>query len=320
MKKKLLTILVFSAIAVTALAQAKKPSIMIVPSDLWCNKNGYVQQFDNQGVMVTVPDYTAALQNDMNLKMSIANIESMMTDRGFPLTNLEQTLKQIAVEEAENNMMMSKDGGEVLENPVDKLRRVAKSDIIMELSWEVNQIGPKMSVSYILAGIDAYSLKNIATSTSVSTPSLSADVPTLLSEAVVSNIDNFNSQLMTHFDEMSVMGREVAVDIRVFDNMEGIDLETEYEYNDDKYELVEIIDDWMYMNTQEHRYNKVSSSENVARFNQVRIPLYDARGRALDADGFVRELRRVLRKEPFNIVCKVVPNGLGKATLYIGGK
>ena len=30
-------------------SQAKKPTLMVVPSDLYCNQQGYMQRFDNQG-------------------------------------------------------------------------------------------------------------------------------------------------------------------------------------------------------------------------------------------------------------------------------
>jgi hypothetical protein len=36
-------------------AQAKKPTIMVVPSDVWCTKNGYMMTFDNQGTKVSIP-------------------------------------------------------------------------------------------------------------------------------------------------------------------------------------------------------------------------------------------------------------------------
>ena len=42
-----------------AFSQAKKPTIMVVPSDVWCNTNGYMMEFDNQGKKVKVADFNA---------------------------------------------------------------------------------------------------------------------------------------------------------------------------------------------------------------------------------------------------------------------
>ena len=61
LKISLFSIALLSSVSAT-FAQAKKPTIMVVPSDVWCNKNGYMQEFDNQGTVVKVPDYKKALQ------------------------------------------------------------------------------------------------------------------------------------------------------------------------------------------------------------------------------------------------------------------
>ena len=50
------------------------------------------------------------------------------------------------------------------------------------------------------------------------------------------------------------------------------------------------------------------------------IPLFDAKGRALDARRFANELRKFLRNEPFMIESKVMMRGLGEAIIVIGEK
>ena len=67
-------------------------------------------------------------------------------------------------------------------------------------------------------------------------------------------------------------------------------------------------------------WNTVSANENYINYEQVRIPLYNTRGMAMDTEGFVRELRRYLLKDPYNIDSKVIPMGLGSATLILGEK
>lgn len=119
-----------------------------------------------------------------------------------------------------------------------------------------------------------------------------------------------------HFDDLLENGREVTVDIQVFDNDSGIDLETEY----DGYELTEIIDNWMAENTVNHRFSKSDGTETFILFEQVRIPLYKENGMAMDTDAFVRELRRFLRKATYNLDSKVINRGLGRALLVIGEK
>jgi hypothetical protein len=50
------------------------------------------------------------------------------------------------------------------------------------------------------------------------------------------------------------------------------------------------------------------------------IPLFDAKGRALDARRFANELRKFLRGEPFTLESKVMMRGLGEAIIVIGEK
>lgn len=315
--KRIFFLTICLGMALLGFAQAKKPTLMVVPSDVWCNKHGYVQTINNQGLEQVVPDYQKALQNDMDLKLAIAKINDLMAERGFPLKDLEQQVKIITQQNAESNLITSKNGNELAETPVDRLLRTAKADIIIELTWDVKTQGPKKTLTFILEGKDSYTGKSIGGANGTSEPSFSAEVPVLLEEAVVAHIDNFNNRLQAHFDDLFSNGREVALEIRVFqDNAAGIDLETEFDGD----ELAEIIDEWMSDNTQEHRFSKLGSSEYYVSYEQVRIPLYNAKGQAMDTESFARQLRKVLTKEPYNIPVKLMNRGLGKCILVLGEK
>ena len=315
MKKSILTITAILSCLVM-FGQAKKPTIMVVPSDVWCVQNNFSTTYDNQGVEQTIPDYTRALQNDANLLLAIGKINTMMADRGFPLKDLQTVTKSVNQKNAEYNMIQSKtSGASIAENPIDRLRRVAKADIIMQLTYTVNTMGPKYSVTYNLQGIDAYSNEQIAGAQGTGKQSFTAEFPVLLEEAVVNNMDNFCNQLMTYFEDIQENGREVAVDILVFDNGSGLDLETEF----GGLELTEIIDNWMSNNTVNHVFNKSDGSETFIQYEQVRIPLYKANGQQMDTESFVRDLRKYLR-DKYQIESKVMTRGLGQCILAIGEK
>ena len=53
---------------------------------------------------------------------------------------------------------------------------------------------------------------------------------------------------------------------------------------------------------------------------QVRIAMFDAKGRAQDARRFGRGLSKMLKKEPYLIPNKVMTKGLGRVTIVLGGK
>lgn len=318
MFKKCLLTLCFLALEMSqVMGQAKKPTIMVVPSDAWCNTNGYVQTYDDMGMSKTVSDYSAAFSNDMELKLVIAKINELMADRGFPLKDLEATMASLARMQAEEMAITSKtSGAEVAESLLDRLRRVAKADIIIEIGWTITHQGPRSTLTYVMRGIDSYSNKQIAGSTGASQPSISAEPVVLLEEAILSRIDEFNIRLQSHFDDMFENGREVALDLRVFDNGSDIDFESEY----DGYELCELIDEWMDANTVMGRYSKLDGTETRISYEQVRIPLFKENGAAMDTESWARQLRSYLRKEPFLLPVKVVPSGLGRCILIIGEK
>lgn len=314
--KRILASTLFSVLVLSLFGQAKKPTIMVVPSDQMCNAKGYMQDFTHDGVTDKVADYKQAIL-DIEIANAIAKVNELMTERGFPLKDLQQTMKSITNTSAEDLLLQSKSGADIVESPIDKLRRTAKADIIMEMGWSINKTGPKTTLTYTLRGLDAYTGKQIAGAQGTGSPSMAADIATLLEEAIVTNIDGFNSQLQTHFDDLFENGREVIIDIRVFDNVDGIDLEKEY--GNDLLTLGEIIEMWMHDNTVNHRFSKTDATETFALYEQVRIPIYRQNGMAMDTESFVRELRRYLQKN-FQIPSKIVNRGLGRSLLIIGDK
>jgi len=298
----------------TGFSQAKKPTLMVVPSDVWCTKNGYMADFDNQGTKFKIPDYKKAFQENSDLLLAVSKINELMAERGFPLKNLESSLKSLQDQAAEDAMLTSKSGADINETPIDVLKKVAKADIWIQMTWTVNQTGPKKSITFVLQGLDAYTDKQVAGASGTGAPSFTAEFPVLLEEAVISHIDNFNAQLVKHFDDLFANGREVILRIKTFSSFSG-DLESEYGGE----ELGTIIEDWLAANTVQGRFGTTDATESMMLFEQVRIPLYDANGRAVDARSWARGLQKML-KDKYQIDSKLMMKGLGQAQLVIGEK
>lgn len=110
---KLMLVAMMLVASLGVFAQAKKPTLMVMPSDAWCNEHGYMQTYDNQGSIEKVPDYKAAVSTDKQLNAVISKINNLMADRGFPLKDLQQTLKAVNTDAAEDALITSK-GGETL--------------------------------------------------------------------------------------------------------------------------------------------------------------------------------------------------------------
>jgi len=310
----------FVAPAIMSFGQAKKPTIMVVPSDQYCISRGYKMTFDNQGMTQTLPDYKTALQTDPDLRLVITKMGQIMADRGFPLKDLEQELKNLEQERAEASMLTSSSSGsDMAESPIDMLKRVAKADIILDLDFDIKRQGPQKYIVFNLKGLDAYTAKQVSGVAGAGSPSTAASPELLLEEAVISQMDNFNAGLMSHFEDMFAKGREVKVQIRVWTNW-GETLESEF--GDDGKELSEIIEDWFYDNCVEGRFNLSDATENFMKFEQVRIPMMKTddkgRSRAVDTRSFVRDLSKYLKD--LGVPSKLYLRGLGEAWLILGEK
>lgn len=285
------------------LSEAKKPTLMVVPANSWCTEHGY-------------SDYEQALDNNMDLVNVITKIGELMAERQFPLKDLSQTIKSLRQDRTEDELLTSSTSGAMMaESATDKLYKRAKADIILEMAWQVNHIGPKRSVTYTLRGLDAYTNKQVAAAQGTGSPSLATELPVLLEEAVLENMDNFLGQLQNHFTDLIDHGREVSIGVRIFDDGSGLSFEDEYEGE----LLTDIIEEWMSEHTVGHRFNLVDATETMLNFEQVRIPIYNKNGRAQDTRNFVGELRKYLKSE-YNISSKIVTKGLGRAELILEGQ
>lgn len=298
----------------TVFGQAKKPTLMILPSDNWCEQRFFMTEFDNQGTKQKVPNYKQAFQEDGELGQVISKIGSMMIDRSYPLKDAEQELKAIEARSAEDNMTASTaNSSSIAESPLDRLKNRAKADILVQVWWQVTRTDNGRVVSFVLEAFDAYTSKRIAASTGSGAPNTVDIVPVMLERAIQANMDVFVNQLQSHFDDMLTNGREVNLTVRRWGNWD-MDLESEV----NGMEITDHVLGWIQKNTVSGRFNLSDATENVMRFEQVRIPLYDSNNIAVDARMFTRNLQRHLQTSPNGIQSKLLTRGLGEAILILG--
>ncbi len=315
MRKNVL-VLLFFFVSNFIYGQAKKPTLMVLPSDNWCEQRYFMTTFDNQGTKMKVPDYKKAFQEDLEVGQVIAKIGSLLIDRSFPLKDAEQEIKNLEAQSAEDAMTSSTTSGAGLaESPLDKLKKRAKADIIIQIWWSVNKSPDGKAVSFTIEAFDAYTSKRIAASTGTGKPSQTELIPVMLQEAVLSNIDGFLNQLQKHFDDMFENGREIVVRVK---RWESWDKNLEFEIQGK--EISDYINDWMQNHTVKGRFTASDVTENFIKYEQVRIPLYDSSNNAMDARQFTKELQKYLKGAPFNFECKLMTRGLGEAIVVIGEK
>lgn len=302
---------------VAAFAQVKKPTLMILPSDNWCNQRYFMTTFDDQGSKKKVPNYKQAFQEDTELAQVIAKIGALMIEKGYSLKDAEQELKKLEQISAEDNMTNSNaNQAELRETPLDKLKKRAKSDVIIQVWWSFEKSSNGNIIRYTLDAFDAYTSKRIASSTGNTTTEITNKlVPDLILEAVKSNMPLFLNQIQEHFTNTQKTGREVILRIKTWSNWVD-NLETEIQGK----ELNEYITEWIRKNAINGNYNVTDNSENFMLFEQVKIPLANEKGEGIDARDFLKGLQKHLKQAPFNINSKLMSRGLGEAILVLGEK
>lgn len=316
MKRALTLFIFFCSLANLVFAQsgykAKKPVIMIVPSDNWMTANGFVSNVSNQGKQDYIYDYSKAFANNFELISVISQVNGLFQSRDFPLKSLEEELKKINNDQIADDAMESENGVAFEQNKFDRILQNAQADIIIYLSWNKYKNGIQNSLRIILEAKDPVTRKAIASQQSISQPSSSATIDILLEEAVLNVIDNFNAKLQAHFDDMFVNGREVNFRLKKLQNWDG-DFNKQYNGKD----LTEIIEDWFLSNTVKGRFS-LNATKNSISVEQARIPMLDERGTPLDSRSFARKLRKYLNAAPYNIPCNVTGVKLGEAIISFG--
>jgi hypothetical protein len=313
MKKLNLLATVLLFVSLSTFAQ-KKPTIMILPSDYWCEMRYFMTTYDNQGTKVKIPNYQQAFMEDTEIGPVISKIGQILTGMGYSLKDAEQEIKSINTKTAEDNVTTSKTSGASLaESPLDILKRRIKCDILIQISWDLSRSAGGHSTTFTLEAFDSYTNKRIATSTG--TTQGTGGIADLLASAVKQNSKPFDKQMDKWYADQKKNGREINLTIRSWDSWDN-DLETEF----DGEELIDCIQNWLKQNCVGGVFNLTDGTESFAQFEQVRIPFTDERGNAMDARSFATQLRKYLSKAPYNITAKVMQRGLGEAILVLGEK
>lgn len=294
---------------------AAPPKLMIVPDKTWCIEKGYVIETERNGKVRQREDYDKALV-DPDFKNVQLAISQIMAERNFPVisgesqseTDDEDEMLDEAFEGAET-------GSGVQTNAYDEPLKRNKPDITLKIGWNINNAGSIYSADYRIEAIDTYSNKSVAPIAG-QTGEMRRTVPlsVALKQTAKNNMDDFCQKLQTYFDDIHANGREIRLDVRIIDNGSGTTMNQEFEGQ----ELSEIIYNWVSDNTVNHQFSQRSGGRNMARYDQVRIPLNGSDGRPQDASRWVKGLQDKLKS--LGLVAENASTGLGAARIYIGEK
>jgi hypothetical protein len=302
---------------VNAVEQAR-PSIMVIPGDQTLKNFKMLTTEKANGREYIVRDYQGYLLKDYRAPLIISHIQDAFVQKGYPLNDFEQTLKQLDTQEA----LDMADGLE--KDAKTMLLTTAHPDIILELNYysskdkgisltshDYNNKGDR-DVSYTLDAIDAYTNKVVST---ISTTGLSGQSTTKTLQADLDKkLPKLQNEIVNYFSDILTRGREITVRVAVEKGCkvklsdESIEGDT---YSD-------WIIDYIKAHTVKGAYNMQRNTDNELYFVNCRIKLLNEDGTQYGVYDWARDLQKNLRT---NLGLKVTnkSQGLGEVLIVVQG-
>lgn len=322
MKTKLLAIFAMATMLVSCggggtsttvdVKQTQKPTMLVLPSDQLMQRFGCIRTEVSLGKQLQVRDYNSYLLTDPDAKFIIASIQSAFIEFGYPLNDLEQTLKSI------NDQEMVDEVSGIKKDSKTILLTNARPDIILELDYDMttdrSSRDYSKSLTYTLRAIDAFSNKVVATIQAAGVKNAKGNTATMMGEAVQKNSKDFTKQINKHFDDLIANGRDITMRVMI-DANESFTMSDESIYGDT---YADFILDYMKVNTLMGTYNLQRNTDTEMYFANVRIKTLNDNGTQYSAYDFARELSKALNKE-CGVKSKNVTQGLGDAMIIIKG-
>lgn len=290
--------------------QQALPVLMVLPADQVLQRGGYISQISVNGETITERKYNDYLLNDNNSKQIISSIQGEFIKMNFPLSDFEQTLKQLRNDSARDLA----DG--IGRDAKTELLSTAQPDIILEIDYDLkysltsHDYSNSGRVSYTLRAIDAYTNKVVA---AIGADQLNgASVASSIAMSLDSKMKMFAKDIQNYFSNILTMGREVTIRVNVAEGS-NINLSDE-SIEGDTY--ADWIIDYVKTNTVKGAYKMLRNSDKELYFVNARIPLIQPDGTQYGVYDWSRDLSKNLRKN-LGVKCANRAQGLGEVVLTI---
>lgn len=286
-----------------------KPAIMVIPSDQFLQREGFLKSSQMNGRAVYERDYQGFLLKSSINKSSVRAIQNYFVNNGYPLTDLEQSLKSLNVQDNMDDVdNLSKDAKTLLV-------ATCRPDIILEFDLEPKYKSTGRTTStklmdYSMGAIDAFSNKSVA---SFAKADIEGDVAKYLEEQLPSDLPEFVGQIKNYFTDIVKNGREITFRVTL-DKDAAINLTDEYNDMGDTY--ADWIREWVKTNAKNGSANLNRNTAKEMYYTSVRITNNEDDGTQFNAYDFANKFRKEFIKT-FQIKAANSTQGLGDAYVII---
>ena len=294
---------------VNAIAQAK-PTIMVVPSDQLLKKYGALEVVTIKGATYNDRDYSKYLLTNINNKAVVSVFQDEFLKLGYPLTDLEQSLKSLGDRQALNA------ADNVAADAKTLLLQKASPDIIIEVDYQLSMDNSDMNfgktLDYTITAYDAFTNKSISSKTVTGVKG--KDLKEMLTTSLHKNVKSLTNEIKNYFVDIMTQGREITVCFNVAKGAK-INLASECATGDT---YSDWIMDYMDLNTKKGTYKLQSNTDYELYFTNVRIPVLREDGTQFSAYHWARKCINGL-KEDCGVKASNQVQGLGEVQIIIKG-
>lgn len=301
---------------VNAVVQAL-PQIMVIPGDQTLQNFKCLKTETANGRTYVVRDFKNYLLKDDRAKRIISTIQDEFNAQNYPLSDFEQTLKQLDTQEA----LDMADGFE--KDAKTMLLTVAQPDIILELTYDTSRDKISMTshnysgrgeknVSFTLNALDAYTNKVVATMTASNIKGESTTET--IQESIKEGMPKFQQDITKYFSDILTRGRDITVRIAVEKGC-NVNLSDESVEGDT---YADWIMDYIKTHTVKGAYKMQRNTAKELYFVNCRIKLLNEDGTQYGVYDWTRDLQKNLRKN-LGLKCTNKAQGIGEVLISVQG-
>ena len=301
---------------VNAIEQAR-PTIMVIPGDQTLQNFKCLEIKTIDGRDFTLRDYKKYLLKDDRAKRIISTIQNEFNAQNYPLSDFEQTLKQLDTQEA----LDMADGFE--KDAKTMLLTVAQPDIILELTYDTSRDKMSMTshnyshkgdknISSTLNALDAYTTKVVATMTASNIKGESTTEA--IQTSIKDQMSKFQEDITKYFSDILTRGRDITVRVAIEKGCNIILSDESIE--GDSY--ADWIMDYIKTHTVKGAYKMQRNTDKELYFVNCRIKLINEDGTQYGVYDWTRDLQKNLRNN-LGLKCTNKAQGLGEVLISIQG-
>ena len=261
-----------------------KPKIMVIPSDKLLKECNCIRVLEENGKEIYVRNIPKFLTDNYGSHNIINEIQKYFVSIGYPLNDLEQSLKSI-------NIQQNLDGADLLAKDAKTLLLTSLSpDIILEIDYHKNEIlgrtTKQTSLEYSISAIDVYSNKVIA---SVTKNDIKIDLSEYITKNISDDLKVLEPQIRNYFTDIVRNGREISFRVTL-SNSSTINLSDMYNSQGDSYS--DWIRRWVITHAKNGSANMIVNTKKEMSFSNVRISNTAEDGTQFNAYEFASAFRK----------------------------